>query len=98
MGINMELVPSFAAIAASTLLEMLSIRYWNMLQGLASIQSRKLAIRAGSQSAFKFVPKVFDGVEVSALFRPVKFFHTDLDKPFLYGPLFVHRGHCHVKT
>ena len=23
-------------------------------------------------------PKVFDGVEIRALFRPVKFFHTDL--------------------
>jgi hypothetical protein len=33
---------------------------------------------------------VFDKVEVRALCRPVKFFHTDLDKPFLYGPHFVH--------
>ena len=24
--------------------------------------------------------------------KPVKFFHTDLDKPFLYGPRFVHWG------
>ena len=48
------------------------------------------AIRPGSQSAFQFFPKVFDCVEVRALCRPVKFFHTDLDKPFLYGPRFVH--------
>jgi hypothetical protein len=27
---------------------------------------------------------VFDGVEVRALCRPVKFSHTDLDKPILY--------------
>jgi hypothetical protein len=40
-------------------------------------------IRPGSQSGFQFIPKVFDGVEVRALCRPVKFFHTDLDKPFL---------------
>ena len=40
--------------------------------------------------AFKCIPKVFDGVEVRALCRPVKFFHRDLDKPFLYGPRFVH--------
>jgi hypothetical protein len=46
----------------------------------------------GSQSAFQIIPKVFIGVEVRALCRPVKFFHTDLDKPFLYGPRFVHRG------
>ena len=35
---------------------------------------------------------MFDGVEARVLCRPVKFFHTDLDKPFLYGPCFVHRG------
>jgi hypothetical protein len=33
---------------------------------------------------------MLDGVEVRALCRPVKFFHTDLDKPFLYGPRIVH--------
>jgi hypothetical protein len=30
--------------------------------------------------------------------RPVKFFHTDLNKPFLYGPHFVDKGHCHAET
>ena len=48
------------------------------------------AIRGGSQSTFQFIQKVFDGVVVRTLCRPVKFFHTDLDKPFLYGPRFVH--------
>jgi hypothetical protein len=38
------------------------------------------------------IPKVFNGVEVRALCRPVKLFHTDLDKQFLYGPRFVHGG------
>ena len=38
------------------------------------------------------MPKVFEEVEVRALCRPVKFFHTNLNKPFLYGPRFVHRG------
>jgi hypothetical protein len=33
---------------------------------------------------------VFNGVEVRVLCRPVKFFHTDLDKPFLYKPRLVH--------
>ena len=41
------------------------------------------------QSAFQFIPKVLDVVEVRALCRPVKF-NTDLDKPILYGPHFVH--------
>ena len=35
---------------------------------------------------------MFDGLEVRVLCRPVKFFHTKLDKPFLYGPHFMHRG------
>ena len=43
------------------------------------------AISPGSELAFQFIPKVFDGVEVRALCRPVKLFHTDLNKPFLYG-------------
>ena len=47
---------------------------------------------------FQFIPKVFDGVEVRVLCRPVKFFHTDLDKPFLHVPRFVHGGHCHDET
>jgi hypothetical protein len=35
---------------------------------------------------------VFDGVEVMARCRPVKFFHTDLNKQFLYVPHIVHGG------
>ena len=54
-------------------------------------------IRPGSQLAFQFLPKVLDGVEVRALCRPVKFFHNDLDKPFLYGPRFVHGGIAMLK-
>ena len=48
------------------------------------------AMRSGSKSAFQFIPMVFDGFEVRTLCRPVMFCHTDLDKPFLYGPDFVH--------
>jgi len=44
------------------------------------------------QSAFQFIPKVLDGVEVRALCRQVKFFHTDFDKSFLYGSHFVQGG------
>ena len=49
-------------------------------------------ISPGSQSVFQFILKVLDWVAVRALCRPVKFFHTNLDKTFLYGPCFVHRG------
>jgi hypothetical protein len=48
-----------------------------------------LELSSGAQLVFQFIPKVFDGVEVRALCRPVKFFLTDLDKPFMYGPRFV---------
>jgi hypothetical protein len=41
---------------------------------------------------FQFIPKEFDGVEVRALCRTVNFIHTVLEKTFLYGPHFMHRG------
>lgn len=42
--------------------------------------------------AFQCIPKVFRGVELRALCRPLDFFHTYLDKPCLCGPLFIYRG------
>lgn len=37
------------------------------------------------------IPTVFDKVEVRALCGPVKFFHTELIEPCLYGPpIIVH--------
>ena len=47
-------------------------------------------IRPGSQSAFQIISNVFNWVEIRALCRPVRFLHADLDKPFLYGPCFMH--------
>ena len=97
MGINMELVPSLYCSSGKTFHE-------NMLEhccrDLIPFSHKRIsevghwcwAIRSGSQSAFQFILKVFDGVDVRALCGPVKFFHTDLDSPFLYGPHFVHRG------
>ena len=46
---------------------------------------------------FQLIPKVYDAVKVRALCRPVKFFHTDLDKPFLYVPHFLHGGIFRLK-
>ena len=43
------------------------------------------AIRPDSQSAFQFIPKVLYRVEIRVLCRPVKFFHNDLNKSFMYG-------------
>ncbi len=77
----------------------------NLLQGFPPIQTQErqwgpalmLGVRSGSQSVFQFIPEVFDGVEVRALCRPVKFFHTKLGKPFLYGAA-LWRGHRHFET
>ncbi|MCI4393571.1 hypothetical protein PGIGA_G00158990 [Pangasianodon gigas] len=46
----------------------------------------------GEDFDWEFIPKVFDEVEVRALCGPVKFFHTKLIQPCLYGPCFVHWG------
>ena len=43
-------------------------------------------------SLLKFIPDVLDVVEVRALCGPVKFCHTKLTQPCLYGPCFVHWG------
>lgn len=50
------------------------------------------------QSMFYFIPNVFSRVEVKALYWPLELFHFRLDKPCLYKPRFVHRGHCHAGT
>lgn len=39
-----------------------------------------------SQSLFQFIPTVSDGVEIRALCRSIKFFHTKLIQHFLFGP------------
>ena len=101
MGIKMELVPPFTAIKASTLLGRLFTRCWNIAAGtcfhsshksISEVGHRCWAIRPGSQSEFQFISNMFNGVEFRALCRPVMFFHTDLEKPLLYGPHFVHGG------
>ena len=84
----------------STLLGRLSTRCWNIAAGtcfhlatsISEVRHWCWAIRPGSHSAFQFIPKVFDGVEVRSLCRSVKFFHSGLNKPFLYIPRFVHNG------
>ncbi|KAK7167108.1 hypothetical protein R3I94_001490 [Phoxinus phoxinus] len=56
---------------------------------------------SASRSPFQFNPKVFDGVEVSALRRLVKFLHTKLIQLCLYGPCFVYWGtamHAGIET
>jgi hypothetical protein len=87
MGIHFELVPRFFAITGSTLLGRLSTRCWNIAVWICFHSATRALVRLGTdglQSAFQFIPKVFNGVEVRALFKPVKLFNKNLDKPFLY--------------
>ncbi len=53
------------------------------------------AIRPGS---FQFIPKVFDGVEVRALCRPVKFFHNQTGKKISLQTWLCAQGHFCVET
>jgi hypothetical protein len=46
----------------------------------------------------QFIPKVFDGVEVRALCKPVKFLHTDVDKTISVWTSLCARGHSQAKT
>jgi hypothetical protein len=98
MVINMPPTP-YAAITGSTLLGRLSTQCWNIAAGTCFHSATRTLVRSGTDVGwlglarsleFQFIPKVFDGIEVRALCRTLNFSHTDLDKPFLYGPLFVH--------
>ena len=73
-------------MTASTPLRRLSTRCCNIAAGTCFHSAERTlerssndvgAIRPDSQSAFQFIPKVVNGVEVRALCRPVKFFNTD---------------------
>jgi hypothetical protein len=96
MGINIDLVPPFAAITASTLLARLSTRCWNIAAGTCFHSTTRALVRLGTdvgrlglaRSWRSNSSQMFDGVEVRALCRPVKFFHSNL-MPFLYAPRFV---------
>ena len=105
MGINMELVPvccynslHSSGKASNQMLEQ-CCRNWLPFshKSISEVGHGCWPIWPGSQFAFQLIPKVFDGVEVRALCRPVKFFHTNLDKPFRYGPRFVHGGIAMLK-
>ena len=48
MGINMELVPPFAAITASTLLRRLFTRYWNLATGTCFHSATRGLMRSGT--------------------------------------------------
>ena len=48
MGINMELVPPFAAITASTLLGRLSTTCWNIAAGTLSHSATRAFVRSGT--------------------------------------------------
>ena len=90
---------AITAITASTFMGRLSIRCRNIAAGSCIHSLTRPLVRSGTDvgqlgvaRSWCSIPKVFDGFEVRALCRPVKFFYTNLDKPFLHVPHFVHGG------
>lgn len=79
-------------VTTSTLLDKIG----NLAAGVCSQQQEHYwgwaPMFADKAWPMKFFPKVLDGVRVSALFSPDKFFHTKLWKLFLYLTWFVHRS------
>lgn len=64
---------------------------WNLAGGICSqVGDWCWGIRSGSESAFQFILKVFDGVEVSALCRAVNFSTLNWEKHLFMG--YVHGG------
>ncbi len=50
-------------------------------KSISEVEHRCWVIRPGLQSVLQFIPKAFNGVDVRALCRPVKFFHTEPGNP-----------------
>ncbi len=59
-------------------------------KSISEVQHWCWVLKPGSQSVFLLIPKVLDGVEVRALRRPAKVFHTKLRKPCVDGPGLVY--------
>lgn len=64
----------------------------------ALVSHWSLARRPGVQAVFQFIPKVFRGVEVRPLFRPLMFMHANLGIPCFHGPRLCAQGHCYAET
>jgi hypothetical protein len=93
--------PPFAVIIASILLGRLSSRNCNIAVGTCYHSSIKALERSGTdvgrlgltRSRRSNSPqRCLIWVDVRTLCRSFKFFLANLDKPFLYGPRFVHGG------
>jgi hypothetical protein len=98
--------PPFAAVTASTLLGRLSTRSWNIATGICVHSATRALVRLGTDVGWLVLihsqcssssQRCSMEFRWRALCRPVKFFHTNLDKPFLYGPHCA-SGQCHAET
>lgn len=83
-------------MGVNNVLAKLPTRVWNLTAGICShLAKRALTQMLADKTwlALQFMPNVLDAVEVRALYRPVEFFHTKLEKQtFLYVSGFVHSG------
>lgn len=93
------LLPSLSFIIHFYFLTPCTLRFWNLAAGNAAIQPQEhtevrhwcWGIRSGSQLVYQFIRNLLDGVEVGALCRPLKFFHTNLEKHLFFSNVFL--GH-----
>ncbi len=98
MAKSMSLIPVISGRPAPPLLYKGFLQdFGTWLQRFCSHRTKRAVMKSGSQSVFQFLLKVMDGFDVRALYRPLKFFHTKLRKPFLYELLRA-RGLCHAET
>ena len=76
----------------------LSVRFWSLAAEMFSHSARKALMRMTTDDGLKAQPAVSVHCNVVRCSRfelfwgPVKIFQSQLGKPFLYGPCFVHRG------
>jgi len=66
------------------------------IETLASARSDTEIDLGGRQMLLQLIHKLFDRVQLCALCRPARLFHTRLCKSFNYCPPFVYR-HCHAE-
>ena len=94
----MELVPALLLITGSTLPVRVSTRCWNISAGTCFHSARRALVRPGTDVWRVVLARSWRSNSSqrrlmglrSGLWRPVTFFHTNLNKPFLSGPRFVH--------
>lgn len=95
-GCSYGVGPLFGATTASTSLERLSTRFWNVSVRICVHSAKSAFVRPRVMAGWEGLAcnpssssKLF-GVEIRALCRTLESLHNKLTKPCLYGARFVH--------